>query len=113
MAFTLAGIKTREGSKKPSMRKRPYRHTALEKKENLSGYLFLLPWFVGILIFSTGPVIASLYLSFTHYDLIGSPQWIGWQNYLSMFQDPQWWDAVRVTFTYVVLSVPLKLLFAL
>jgi multiple sugar transport system permease protein len=87
--------------------------SSYEKKENVAGYLFLLPWFLGAIIFTAGPVIGSLYLSFTNYNLIGSPQWTGLQNYLKMFQDPQWWDAVRVTLAYVFFSVPLKLAFAL
>lgn len=87
--------------------------TPLEKKENIAGYLFLLPWFAGMLIFTLGPILASLYLSFTNYNLLSPPQWIGWQNYLAMFQDPHWLNAVRATFIYVFLSVPLKLVFAL
>lgn len=86
---------------------------SLAKKENAAGYLFLLPWFVGMLVFTLGPIISSLYLSFTNYDLLGLPQWIGWQNYQTMFQDQQWRDAVKVTLIYVFLSVPLKLIFAL
>jgi multiple sugar transport system permease protein len=60
-----------------------------------------------------GPVFSSLYLSFTNYDLIGLPQWLGLQNYIEMFHDPQWWDAVKVTLLYVLFSVPLKIIFAL
>ena len=95
------------------MQKRIRTRTSLEKKENIAGYLFLLPWFLGLIVFTAGPVISSLYLSFTNYNLIGLPNWIGLQNYVKMFQDPDWWDAVRVTLLYVVLSVPLKLVFAL
>lgn len=92
---------------------RPRASLSLAKKENIAGYLFLLPWFVGMLVFTLGPIASSLYLSFTSYDLLGAPQWIGWQNYLAMFQDQQWRDAVKVTLIYVTLSVPLKLIFAL
>lgn len=93
--------------------KRQQARPVQKKKGRATGYLFLLPWFVGMFVFTAGPVIASLYLSFTNYNLIGAPSWIGWQNYLAMFQDPQWWDAVRVTIVYVMLSVPLKLAVAL
>lgn len=113
MASISTEVKTQVVHETPSARKRRRPLTPLEKKENLAGYLFLLPWFVGIVVFSAGPVIASLILSFTNYNLIGIPKWIGLQNYFTMFQDPQWWDAVRVTLTYVVFSVPLKLAFAL
>jgi multiple sugar transport system permease protein len=88
-------------------------HTPLEKKENIAGYVFLLPWFVGLIVFMAGPVLSSLYLSFTNFNLIGAPQWTGIQNYITMLHDPNWWAAVRVTLIYVVVSVPLKIIFAL
>ncbi len=114
MAFPSAEITTALGDEGRLGQQplQPHR-TSLEKKENIAGYLFLLPWFIGMLVFVIGPILASLYLSFTNFNLIGSPQWTGLSNYLSMFQDPQWWDAVRVTLVYVFLSVPLKLIFAL
>src|SRR5579859_881465 len=83
-------------------------------KENLAAHVFLLPWFAGLLIFTVGPMIASLYYSFTRYDLLSPPQWIGLGNYVRMFtQDDRYLTALRVTFIYVFVSVPLKLTFAL
>lgn len=93
--------------------RKPRRMSSAEKKENLAAHLFLLPWFLGIIIFTAGPVLGSLYLSFTNYNLIGTPAWSGLSNYLTMFHDPQWWDSVRVTLLYVFFSVPLKLIFAM
>ena len=58
-------------------------------------------------------MIGSLYLSFTKFDLLSAPVWIGLQNYLALLQDPRWLNAVRVTLIYVFLSVPLKMIFAL
>ncbi len=111
MASTSTPIKAKEKQADRSVQKRM--HPALERKENIAGYLFLLPWFLGLTIFMVGPVVASLYLSFTNYNLIGAPQWTGIQNYLTMFTNADWRDAVRVTFVYVIVSVPLKLIFAL
>jgi pectin-derived oligosaccharide transport system permease protein len=113
MASTSTRIKAQERRAERSAQKRRRMHPGLEKKENIAGYLFLLPWFLGLTIFMVGPVAASLYLSFTDYNLIGAPQWTGIQNYLTMFTNTDWRDALRVTFVYVVVSVPLKLLFAL
>ncbi len=113
MAFTPLEVNTSKERTRISPEKRRGTRTALEKKENIAGYLFLLPWFVGLFVFSAGPIIASLYLSFTNYNLLTLPKWIGGQNYLTMLQDPVWWDAVKVTLSYVFLSVPLKLAFAL
>jgi len=84
-----------------------------EGKENLAGYLFLLPWFAGLILLTAGPMISSLYLSFTNFDLLSAPVWVGLQNYLAMFQDLRWLNAVKVTLIYVFLSVPLKMVFAL
>ena len=79
-----------------------------------AGYLFLLPWFVGFFGLTLGPALASLYLSFTNYDLIQSPGWVGLANYVRiMTADSKVAESVHVTLLYVVLSVPLKLGFAL
>lgn len=81
---------------------------------NATGYLFLLPWLVGFLGLVVGPSLASLYLSFTRFDLLTSPRWIGTANYVRMFtSDAKFREALGVTFFYVALSVPLKLAFAL
>jgi multiple sugar transport system permease protein len=79
-----------------------------------AAYLFLAPWLFGFFILTAGPMAASLYLSFTSFDLLQAPRWIGLANYERMFgDDPRFWAAVEVTFRYVLLSVPLKLAFAL
>ncbi len=78
------------------------------------GYGFLSPWLAGFFLLTLGPMLVSLYLSFTAFDLLTPPHWIGLGNYTRMFAgDPRFWTAVRVTLTYVVLAVPLKLAFAL
>ncbi|MBP0580139.1 sugar ABC transporter permease [Labrys sp. LIt4] len=83
-------------------------------RRNLAGYLFLAPWLIGFLGLTLGPALASLYLSFTDYDLLQSPQFVGTANYVRIATaDPKFAAAMKVTFTYVLLSVPLKLIFAL
>lgn len=75
---------------------------------------FLAPWLVGLVVITLGPVLASLYLSFTHYDLFTAPTWRGLANYQRMFSgDPRFLNSVRVTFVYVAVSVPVLLAFAL
>ncbi len=79
-----------------------------------SGYLFLMPWLLGFLIFSLGPVLASLYLSFTNFNLLTPPRWAGMVNYVNMFtEDERFYKSLKVTFTYMIFEVPLKLAFAL
>ncbi|GCE07275.1 carbohydrate ABC transporter permease [Dictyobacter aurantiacus] len=95
--------------------KQPRRKTVSSRarRENLVGYLFMLPWFVGLIALTLGPMLGSLYLSFTSYDLLSAPRWIGLQNYGAMLADIRFLDALKVTAIYVLLSVPLKLIFAL
>ncbi|NDV00181.1 carbohydrate ABC transporter permease [Pseudoroseicyclus tamaricis] len=77
-------------------------------------YLFLTPWFLGFFCLALGPILASLYLSFTKYDIINPPVWQGLANYEFMFCcDRRFKQAFSVTFAFVFLSVPLKLAFAL
>jgi multiple sugar transport system permease protein len=75
--------------------------------------LFLSPWIVGFSVFFGYPLVMSAYLSFTSYDLLSSPRWIGLGNYRYLFrEDPEIWTAVRNTLWLVVVLVPLQVLFA-
>ncbi|WP_117209554.1 carbohydrate ABC transporter permease [Allorhizocola rhizosphaerae] len=77
-------------------------------------YLFLSPWVIGALLLTIGPMLASLYLSFTDYDLFSTPNWIGLENYRRLIEDdPRFLTAIWVTLKYVALSTPLKLVAAL
>jgi len=82
-------------------------------RDNKAGYLFLLPWLIGLVVITVGPLLASLYLSFTNYSLIQAPKWIGLDNYVRMLEDVRLHNALRVTFTYVFVSTPLQLILAL
>ena len=83
-------------------------------RQNAVAYLFLAPWLAGFLLLTLYPMIRSLYLSFTSFDLLTDPKWIGAQNYVKMFtQDNRYLNSLFVTFKFVFLSVPLKLAFAL
>jgi multiple sugar transport system permease protein len=83
-------------------------------KGSLIGYAFISPWLIGFLGFIVGPMVASFYFSFTDYDMLSSPKWIGFDNYITMFtNDNRFIAALIVTFKFVFISVPLKLAFAL
>ncbi|HWA17761.1 MAG TPA: sugar ABC transporter permease [Devosia sp.] len=82
--------------------------------ENGAGYLFLLPWFIGFFGLTIAPIVSSLYLSFTNFDMLTPPRWVGLDNYVRMFtHDPKFSQSMKVTLLFVVFSVPLKLAFAL
>jgi multiple sugar transport system permease protein len=81
---------------------------------NGAGYMFLLPWLIGFLVLTAGPSLISLYLSFTNFDLLRPPTWVGAANYQRIFTaDAKFMASMRVTLFFVIFSVPLKLAFAL
>ena len=82
-------------------------------QEHVAGYVFVLPFIIGFLLFSLVPVLTSLALSFTSYDVLSPPKFIGLQNFKTMFSDPTFWKSLRVTFFYAFVSVPLRLCMAL
>jgi multiple sugar transport system permease protein len=84
------------------------------RRSRRATWLFLAPWLIGLVAITIGPTIASLYLSFTDYNLLGRLNWIGFDNYMRMFtDDPRFIDSAIVTLKYVVISVPVQLAFAL
>lgn len=102
----LSKIKRRKGPKSAAEKRD-------ERRDNKAAYIFLLPWLVGLLFITIGPMIASLYLSFTDYNLLQSPNWIGLDNFIRMFHDTRLMNSLGVTFTYVLVGVPLQLALAL
>ena len=84
-----------------------------KKKMIVAGYLFITPWLLGFFCFTVFPMIASLYFSFTKYDMLTPPIWNGIKNYTDMMSDPKFTNSLSVTIRYVFLSVPLQLAFAL
>lgn len=91
-------------------RRRFYQRLSFE--ETFYGWLFILPAVLGLLLFQLGPVLASLALSFTRYEIISSPKWIGVANYTKLLNDALWLRSVEVTLKYVILFVPSSLIAA-
>jgi len=90
------------------------RRMRLRRKEAIAGYAFALPSILGLFLFVLGPVIATLLFSFTRYDIISSPQWVGGQNYNRLFTEDRYFlTCLWNTFFYAALSVPLGTLLSL
>ncbi|MEM7536915.1 MAG: sugar ABC transporter permease [Chloroflexota bacterium] len=91
------------------------RRSHLFWRNTIQGYLFILPVVLGLIFFVFGPMIASLYFSFTEYSVLQSPEFIGVRNYVDMFTRPQLRVllSLRVTVIFAVVSVPLTLITAL
>jgi multiple sugar transport system permease protein len=76
-------------------------------KTQLTGYLFISPWLIGFILFSLGPMVFSLFMSFTRWSLLSPPQWVGWENYReALFHDPLVYKSLWNTAYYTVFSVP-------
>jgi multiple sugar transport system permease protein len=91
---------------------RPSR-SLMKRLEERAAWQFLLPWFVGMLLITIGPMIASLYFSFTDYNLLRAPSWVGLENFEQMLTDTRLHKSLGVTFAYVLIGVPALLVVAL
>lgn len=82
--------------------------------KSVAGYVFVLPFIIGFLCFLVIPMLISFGLSFTRYDILSSPTFVGLDNYKTMFfEDDKFWKTFKVTIYYVFFSVPLRLIMAL
>ncbi|BBI36305.1 carbohydrate ABC transporter permease [Cohnella abietis] len=84
-----------------------------ERRESRNFYFFISPWLIGFVVFALFPVLASLYYSFTEFDIIHAPRFIGLDNYTELFKDDQFWNSIKVTLKYTFISVPLTLFLSL
>jgi len=83
--------------------------SSVRRREAIAGYLFISPWLIGFIVFFVGPIIASFILSFTQWNIVGTPQWVGLENYQTIFtNDPRFIKAIQVTLTYSVFYLPLE-----
>ena len=82
-------------------------------KDNATGYVLIAPWLIGFFLMFLIPMVISLYLSFTNYTMLNVPKWIGLKNYSRMLTDKDFWQSLKVTFSYTFILVPLRLAFAL
>jgi multiple sugar transport system permease protein len=93
---------------------RPARRSVMRRREARAGLLFVLPWLLSLLIFTTYPVLATFFLSFTRYNVVQSPRWVGLDNYTTALSaDPDVWNSVKNSAYYALIAVPLGLVVAL
>ncbi len=84
------------------------------RRNVLSGYLFISPWLIGFLLFTAGPMLASIGISFTSWSMLSTPSWVGLANYERIFtEDPLFLRSLGNTAYYVAFSVPLTMVLAL
>lgn len=94
------------------LQQRPFLRPAA--REEAAGWLFAAPWIIGFLLFTAGPMLYSLYTSFTKYNIIQSPRWIGVENYENLFfNDPFFYKALSNTFWMVLVKTPIVIVAAI
>lgn len=93
------------GSSLQERSRHPHARPRWLRKEALTGYLFIAPWVLGMILFYIGPILASAYYSLTDYSVISAPEFIGLGNYADMLGDESFRDSVRVTLIYTVISL--------
>lgn len=90
------------------------KYISLEKQRARAGILFTLPAILGLLIFTAGPMVVSLFLSFTKWDILGQPQWVGFKNYVDMFATDLFFKkSMEVTFKYALGSIVVIMIYSL
>ncbi|HBG16886.1 MAG TPA: ABC transporter permease [Firmicutes bacterium] len=78
--------------------------------KSLEGYVYISPWLIGFLTFTAFPLLSSIWISLTEWNLFSAPEFVGFANYSKLFSDPLFWQALKVTAKYVFTSVPLRLI---
>jgi multiple sugar transport system permease protein len=81
----------------------------LARREAIEGYLCISPWLIGFILFGGGPILASAGISLTDWSLLSSPEFVGLKNYGTLYQDPLFWTAMRVTLIYTAANIPLTI----
>ncbi|GAE33952.1 carbohydrate ABC transporter permease [Halalkalibacter akibai] len=82
------------------------------KKENILAYFFILPLLIQFFIFTSGPMIYSIYISFTDWNILQSANWVGFKNYINIFTDSRFWQSLGNTAIYLI-GVPIGLFLSL
>jgi len=85
--------------------------TQFERKLSLFGWLFAMPWILGLILFNAYPLIMSAYYSFTNYSILEAGEWVGLENYRTLFADDVFWVSIYNTLYYTFIFVPLSIVF--
>jgi multiple sugar transport system permease protein len=87
--------------------------SGFKERDTWAAYAFLSPWFFGFIVLTAGPMVASFILSLTDYDIISSTQYVGFENYRQLMDDPRVSLAIKNTLFYTALSVPATMIISL
>ena len=105
--MNLESLKVHNNAVKPTSKP-----MSMSRRETLWGYVFISPWLLGFIVFTVGPMIASLVLSLTRYNITSPPVFIGLENYIKLFTgDPRFWHSLGITVKFALIAIPLNLTF--
>lgn len=93
------------------MRSHQNRSSSLSRREAFSAYIYIGPWIVGFILITLGPMVASMYFSFTDYNIVTPATWTGLGNYRHLFSDALFWKSLANTVKFGALSLPLQIIF--
>jgi multiple sugar transport system permease protein len=85
-------------------------HSNIKRREILAFYISISPWLIGFIFLTLGPMLVSLFVSFTEWDLLSAPIWTGLENYRNMLEDARFHQALKVTFLYTFAYVPMDII---
>jgi multiple sugar transport system permease protein len=81
----------------------------MRRREALEGYLCILPWCIGFVVFVGGPILGAMGISLTDWSIIAPPKYVGIDNYVQLTKDPLFWQALKVTLLYTAFHIPLAI----
>lgn len=82
-------------------------------RDTIAFFLFISPWLIGFVVFTIVPMLASLFISFTDWNILTPPVWSGAKNFQTIFSDPLFYKSIQVTLTYTLFSVPLNIILSI
>jgi multiple sugar transport system permease protein len=90
------------------LRRRPHALSVTRRAETLTAWGLVLPAFIGFALFYALPTLRAIEISFTDWNLLREPRFVGWANYAAMMQDGKFWNGMKLSFYYVLLNIPLQ-----
>jgi multiple sugar transport system permease protein len=96
-----------------TLRKRPHALAVTRRAETLTGFALVLPAFIGFLVFYAWPTLRAIEISFTDWNLLRAPKFIGFDNYVRMVEDGKFWNGMKLSAYYVLLNIPMQIVLGL
>lgn len=91
----------------------PHALSATRRAETLTAWALVLPAFIGFMVFYAWPTLRAIEISFTDWNLLRSPKFVGLANYAAMLEDGKFWQGMKLSAYYVVLNIPLQMVLGL